>query len=73
MHVPETQSLPPGSAEPRPAADTLAPGTLLAGRYQIDGFLGEGGMGTVYRATHLALNHPVAVKALRLSLARPPG
>lgn len=33
--------------------------------YRIDGVLGEGGMGIVYRATEIAINHPVVVKAIR--------
>ena len=40
------------------------PGTVLADKYRLDGLLGEGGMGTVYRATHLLLKAPVAIKVI---------
>ncbi|MHB2017553.1 MAG: protein kinase domain-containing protein [Candidatus Xenobia bacterium] len=43
----------------------LQPGDVLQGRYRIEGVLGQGGMGTVYRATHLQLNSAVAVKQLQ--------
>ncbi len=42
----------------------LAPGTLLLGKYRIDGLIGTGGMGHVVRASHLYLQQPVAIKLL---------
>lgn len=42
----------------------LAPGTVLANRYQIVEFVGEGGMGALYKARHLSVDRQVAVKLL---------
>jgi serine/threonine-protein kinase len=44
-------------------------GLILAGKYRIDARLTEGGMGTVYRGTHVLMEKTVAIKVLRPSLA----
>ena len=44
-------------------------GTTLIGKYRIDERLNEGGMGTVYRGTHVLMEKTVAIKVLRPSLA----
>jgi eukaryotic-like serine/threonine-protein kinase len=43
-------------------------GQTLDGRYRIESLLGEGGMGVVYRATHIYLDTQFAVKILNQEL-----
>ncbi|MBM4290296.1 MAG: hypothetical protein FJ138_01660 [Deltaproteobacteria bacterium] len=40
----------------------LAPGRLLGGRYRVEGLIGQGGMGKVYRAVDVRLERVVVVK-----------
>jgi serine/threonine-protein kinase len=49
----------------------LTPGTAL-GPYRVEGLLGAGGMGEVYRARDTKLNRDVALKVLRQSLVSEP-
>jgi serine/threonine-protein kinase len=44
-------------------------GQTLAGKYHIEERISEGGMGTVYRATHVLMEKAVAIKVLHPSLA----
>src|SRR4051794_19875985 len=39
-------------------------GQIIDGKYKIERQLGKGGMGTVYLATHLGTERPVAVKVI---------
>ena len=48
----------------------LAPGTVLAGTYRIEGPIGKGGMGEVYQATHARLSGRYAVKLLLREVGR---
>ncbi|MBL9008101.1 MAG: protein kinase [Myxococcales bacterium] len=42
---------------------------MLSGRYRLIEIIGRGGMGAVYRAHHILMDKPVAVKVLRQELA----
>src|SRR5262245_29795342 len=52
----------------KPAGAELAAGTLL-GKYQVVRLIGEGGMGAVYEAVHLAIGKKVAIKIMSADLA----
>jgi serine/threonine protein kinase len=52
---------PRGHSERQPRSRV---GNVLNGQYRLNGLLGQGAMGVVYRATQLSVNRPVAIKLL---------
>lgn len=52
-------------AAPEQPRDELGIGSIIEGKYRLEGLLGEGGMGSVWWAHHLQLDLPVAIKLLR--------
>src|SRR4249920_317650 len=54
---------------PEPEADPLI-GQVLDGRYEVKSVLGEGGMGLVYKARHVTLGKPLAIKVLKADVSK---
>ena len=47
-------------------------GRVLDQRYRIESCIGAGGMGVVYKATHVIIDKPLAIKMLRADIASQP-
>src|SRR6266508_2909889 len=66
---PNTTTLCPADGVALEKTDDSLLGQVLAGKYRIDERLSGGGMGTVYRGTHVLMDKTVAIKVLLPSLA----
>src|SRR6476660_8264886 len=55
---------PPSNAGEGEPPSAVPPELPLVPGYEVEGILGRGGMGIVYRATHLRLKRPVALKMI---------
>ncbi|MGI8601949.1 MAG: protein kinase domain-containing protein [Verrucomicrobiales bacterium] len=61
-----------GGPKSQPEEAVFAAGDRIAGRYTIEGFIGAGGMGMVFRARQDLTNKTVALKVLRPRFASGP-
>lgn len=57
-----------GSVIEHASAVTSQVGAVLDGKYRLDSFLSQGGMGAVYKATHVMLGKTIAVKLINPEL-----
>lgn len=48
-------------------------GSVVGGKYRVDGVIGDGGLGVVLKAWHQQLDQPVAIKVLKPEAAARPG
>jgi serine/threonine-protein kinase len=69
--VVRTEGRAPRALAPYSEIDMI--GRVIANRYRLTAQLGAGGMGSVWRAEHLTLGSPVAVKLIDELIARDPG
>lgn len=58
--------------EPDQPSELKQVGKVLDGKYRLDSYLSRGGMGAVYRATHVMLGRAVAVKLIKADLVTSP-
>jgi serine/threonine-protein kinase len=61
------------SATAAATTDATPPPQMLAGRYRIEGLLGVGGMGAVYKVRDVELDEIVALKTLKRGFLEQPG
>ena len=69
IEYPDATTLCPADGVALEKTDDDLLGETLAGKYRIDERLSSGGMGTVYRGTHVLMDKTVAIKVLKPSLA----
>ena len=70
VSLPAKQAVPTTPAMSAPTSTPYEPGYLVAGKYELEIQLGQGGMGVVWRARNVALDSPVAIKVVRATTDR---
>ncbi len=78
LPAPLSSRTPLAATENGPRREPSAPAVhastpLVAGRFEVLGLIGVGGMGSVYRARDVALDEMVALKVIAREIAREPG
>jgi eukaryotic-like serine/threonine-protein kinase len=61
----ETNAFCPDDGEVLQESPDSIVGQVIEGKYKIEGFIAQGGMGAVYRARHILLGDEVVIKTLR--------
>ncbi len=56
-----------------PTSGLARAGLVVAGKFRLDALIGQGGMGSVWSATHLGLGHQIAIKLVSREFVRSPG
>ncbi|HSE32775.1 MAG TPA: protein kinase [Pyrinomonadaceae bacterium] len=69
IEYPDAITLCPSDGIALEKTDDPVLGKTLIGKYRVDEKLSEGGMGAVYKGTHVLMDKTVAIKVLRPSLA----
>lgn len=72
VEYPETTTLCPADGVALERSGDSLLGKVLSGKYRVDALISEGGMGSVYRGTHVLMEKTVAIKVLRPALAADP-
>ncbi len=58
--------------EDGPTSDVARVGLVVAGKFRLDAMIGQGGMGSVWSATHLGLGNRIAIKLVSREFVRSP-
>jgi serine/threonine-protein kinase len=58
--------------EDGPTSDVARAGLVVAGKFRLDALIGQGGMGSVWSATHLGLGNRIAIKLVSREFVRSP-
>jgi|HubBroStandDraft_1064217.scaffolds.fasta_scaffold01162_12 eukaryotic-like serine/threonine-protein kinase len=58
--------------EDGPTSDVARAGLVVAGKFRLDAMIGQGGMGSVWSATHLGLGNRIAIKLVSREFVRSP-